>query len=163
MGQSSYQNDSDVLLHLVNGQGKGNCDIKSLFKGQGGCDEYELKNDKWEIITQVSKLYTDIILKSETLGSGSSSYDKLSWGETYQIGSTTEEDDNGNMILTGFDYNEEQSGKFNPSSPLGELVDTQLSDPSNGKNHLRNTPYFYFGLIPGKTAIDKLRKNYFIN
>jgi hypothetical protein len=33
----------------------------------------------------------------------------------------------------------------------------------NNRNTRSNVPYYYFGLIPGKTAITKLRKNFFIN
>jgi hypothetical protein len=44
---------------------------------------------------------------------------------------------------------------------IGEDLDTELGDRFR-RHHFRNSPYFYFGINPGKTAMDKLRKEYLI-
>ena len=55
-------------------------------------------------------------------------------------------------------------GDYSEISANNSAFDS-ITDPNNrnNRNTRSNIPYYYFGLIPGKTAITKLRKNFFIN
>jgi hypothetical protein len=59
-----------------------------------------------------------------------------------------------------------------PWTPTSIYLNTLVTDAqpidspgvsSSGYNANKNIPYFYFGIKPGRTAIEKLRKDYFVN
>ena len=142
-GLTSYQDPAAVILELMTDCGKG---VKQLFNDDTGsdnanncgltsnkCKECELNSDVWIIIREISKIYTEIIMSDPTVN-GLTQYDSL---------------------LADIPL----AAKFNPSAPGGVDTDQYLGDRFK-LNHLANSPYFYFGLYAGRTAIDKLRKDY---
>ena len=168
MAPTSYQNPVDVLKWLV---GKTNCNVSDLFNQGSGCHENELKNGNYQWIKEISKIYTDIItvqtsasIDAEQFEPGSPSFDN-------------DEDDDG-LIISGYEFDNRAGQRFNPCGKTNTSpecnqppllpwsgIDKQTIDFGPGANHngSRNIPYYYFGLIPGKTAIDKLRNEFFVN
>jgi hypothetical protein len=148
---SSFQNPEDVIIYYMTNCNAG---VDQLFKNcglfNGQCTECELKDGTWQGIQQVSKIYADVILSESGPDPDP---------PTVPANLFTPQ-------FTGFDVNGQQSLKFHPSSPLGFQT---LGDPSLGyidinstesQHHWRNSPYFYFGLDNGRTAMDRLRKEY---
>lgn len=167
MASTSYQNPVDVLKWLI---GNTNCNVTALFNQGSGCHENELLNTNYQWVKEISKLYTDIItvqvnaaIDAEQFLPGSPSFDN-------------DEDDDG-LIISGYEFDNRAAQRFNPcsgpnSSPLCNQpplvwsgIDQQTIDFGPGADHngSRNIPYYYFGLIPGSSAIDKLRNEFFIN
>ena len=55
------------------------------------------------------------------------------------------------------------NGSIIPEDTLGDGWDKEIGRGSrNNQNSRSNIPYYYFGIIPGKTAISKLKKKYFV-
>lgn len=168
MGPTSYQNPVDVLKWLVT---QTNCNVTNLFEQGQGCHENELKNENYQWIKEISKIYTDIItvqtsasIDDEQFLPGSPSFD-------------ADEDDDG-LIISGYEFDNTAGQRFNPCAKTNTSpecnqppflpwsgIDEQTIDFGPGANHngSRNIPYYYFGITPGKTAIDKLRNEFFVN
>jgi hypothetical protein len=157
---TSYQNPALIVLKFMTNCSQG---IEQLFGGNhpcglvggplGGsdCDECEVNDDVWRQIRQASKLYTEIILNPPDAQGVQTPPQYITWSH--------------------FDADSGQAARFNPSAPNG-LNDTDLflstSRESSGAiqnkhHHLANTPYFYFGIKNGSTALDLLRKNYLVD
>lgn len=70
----------------------------------------------------------------------------------------------GNGTSTWTDMGSLSTGDYTDISN-NNLAFDGITDPNNrnNKNTRSNIPYYYFGLLPGKTAITKLRKNFFFN
>lgn len=140
---TSYQNPVYIMLYHLKNVG---CDVGDLFKTAGNCGGYEIKNHIWQHLHEVSKLYTDIILKDESQG------DPL-----WQPGGST----NSEGETVGFFYNSRILNKVHPTGVDNDINIGYGGGTSGGDgDHFRNTPYFYFGLYDGKTAMDRLRKEY---
>lgn len=151
IGLSTYQNPAMIVLSMMNPCSKG---IEGLFTEHNcglfsaACDECEVDNYVYRTIRLISRVYTDIII-----------------GPNPQ---TPELDE-----WVGLDYDPQQTPRFNPTDPSGSYGasvgsnsnggwgDQAVGDSSPG-NSLADVPYFYFGLIAGGTAIDKLRKDYLV-
>ena len=144
---TSYQDPAEVLLSLMGDCKKG---VNSLFKNDfncgalvSPCEECQLNNDAWLVIREISKIYTDIIIDVDNPASPTAGTDLTS----YQ----------------GLEADIGLAKRFQPSAPGGfNDTDKTLGDQVR-KNHVANTPYFYFGLYPGRTAIDRLRKDYLVD
>lgn len=139
MGLTSYQNPAMVILSLMPNCGQG---VEQLFDrspakygGDNPCNEYECDDNVWNQIREVSKLYTDIIIGADSQGF-----------DTFQQ----------------FEFDPQQRPRFHPSWFGSSLDNDQTIGTQNPAHHLANIPYFYFGLINGGTAIDKLRKEYLV-
>lgn len=145
IGNTTYENPAMVILGLMPNCAKG---VEQLFDGVGcglgnhSCYECECNNRVWKEIRQVSKIYTDVLIGPDSLG---------------------------NDIWTGFDMDSQQTPRFHPSAPTGYDNDAPSCTTCNSglgnanpAHHLANIPYFYFGLINGGTAMDKLRKEYLV-
>jgi hypothetical protein len=144
MGLTTYQNPAMVVLKMMTNCSRG---VEGLFgqNGQGGCNEYEVDDWVYRTLRLVSRTYTDVIID--------------------EVG--------GLDVWSSFDFDPQQTPRFNPTDPQGDYGvatgtdgddgygDLALGDPSPG-NSLADIPYFYFGLKAGRTAIDKLRKEYLI-
>jgi hypothetical protein len=133
---STSYNDPFEYLYYVLLQG-GNCRVNPLFRGGGGCTEYETENTPtntssepfYSTLSKLSTIYTEIETK----------FDNTSNSEVYD----------------GLTIDNEYKDRFSPSThPIARPNDNQLETR-------KNIPYFYFGLKPGATAIDKLKVKYF--
>lgn len=166
MGSTSYQDPFDVIQWLLS---KENCSVGALFDGGQGCHEKELKNDYYQWVKEISKIYNDIITVQTDVTIDSDNFQP----GTADIGGDV--DENG-PIISGYLFDNELGQRFSPcggntgincNQPpapwSGEDTQPIESGPSGFDNASKNIPYYYFGLLPGRTAIDKLRKEYFIN
>jgi len=99
------------------------------------CYECEINDEVWQVIRQVSKIYTDIILTEPPAL----------------------------QSFSHFQMDTAQAKRFHPSAPSGVDGEPEIGYPwAGGRHNLANVPYFYFGLIAGSTAMDKLRKDYLV-
>ena len=73
----------------------------------------------------------------------------------------TENGGNWNPPYDNGDYSDLSSGGINPQGSSFDRYDT-FSNRSQNPNVRSNIPYYYFGLNPGKTAINKLKNNFFL-
>lgn len=163
MGGSSYKDPFEVLVYLLTTV---NCRLSNLFNRGQGCHENELTNDKYQVMKEVSKIYTDIVT-IEDVETGV---------EVFNPGVESDDEDEDGLITSGFNNNHRLGQRFSPCGGDTGTDCNQPPDPWSGKdtqeiavgpgvfhNASKNIPYYYFGLIPGRTAIDKLRRKYFIN
>jgi hypothetical protein len=166
MGPTSYKDPFDVIQWLMT---KNNCNVGALFAGGQGCHEKELKDEYYQWVKEISKIYTDIITVQTSLSIDSDNFEP----GTEDVGGDV--DENG-PIISGYLFDNDLGQRFSPCGgdtgvdcnqpPLpwsGEDTQTIQSGPGSFDNASKNIPYYYFGLLPGRTAIDKLRKEYFIN
>ena len=145
IGVTTYQDPAAVLLALMKDCKKGpdglfRSDCGKIFNFDKKCNECECEDEVYKQLRYVSRLYSDIIL-TEDVSTGSD-FVPVRW--------------------TGFDFDTRQTPRFNPTNPGGLDNDPEIGD-NQFANHLANIPYFYFGLIPGSSAIDKLRKDFLVN
>jgi hypothetical protein len=153
LGLTTYQDPAMVMLKMMQPCSFG---IEGLFTqyycGVWGskCHECEINDVVHWTLRLIPRIYTDIII-----GPKSNPYNP-------------DLDE-----FTGFDYDPQQTPRFNPTDPTGGYgITPTLPSPatwgesSTGDRHpgnsLADSPYFYFGLINGSTAIDKLRKDYLL-
>jgi hypothetical protein len=148
MGLSTYQNPAMVFLKMMNPCSKG---IEGLFNrpcgiGSGSCNECEIDDEAYQTLRLIPRIYTDILLGPKSID--------------------PQQDE-----FIGFQYDPQQTARFNPTDPQGgygvtPTIGGTWGDKSVGDylpgNSLADVPYFYFGLINGGTAIDKLRKDYLV-
>ncbi len=205
LDESSYKDPKDVFLYTAKRYG---CALNLMFDKQQGCHEYELKDEPYFFIKEVSKLYTDIVTVVDNIG------DEV-FRPTRIIANSPDVDNQAgnpndpNYVTAdgGFEVDRDIANRFSPcggdsSKPCipytetsgnwngdngilgagnqvwgGPWTDEQYSDFStypeafdnirnltarNNKNTKSNIPYYYFGIRPGKTAINKLRKEFFL-
>jgi len=185
IGITSYQDPIDVLKYLIDATG---CNVSALFDRGSGCHENELKNQNYQYVKEISKIYTEIItgqvdqsIDSDFFAPGTPTLVEDPSNPGFFI---TDEDDDG-PIISGFNFDNKLGQRFSPCGG-GNLStcnqppnpwsgeDTQensdatalggiLLGPSELNNASKNIPYYYFGLNPGKTAIEKLRNKFFLN
>lgn len=141
MESTTYQNPSQVILKQIKNCSSG---IDGLFDKCGGlslsneCDECEVDVAR-KFIKTTSRLYADIVLTDEDVNTG---LIEFKWFEN-DMGQVQKFS---NSLYDG-----------NDGDPMTYVNDDKLG---SGTNHLGNVPYFYFGLIAGSTALDKLRTLY---
>ena len=166
MGPTSYQDPFDVIQWLMS---KESCSVGALFEGGQGCHEKELKNEYYQWVKEISKIYNDIITVQTNSNVDADGFQP----GTADLGG--DEDENG-PIISGYLFDNDLGQRFSPcggntgvdcNQPpapwSGEDTQPINSGPGSNDNASKNIPYYYFGLLPGRTAIDKLRKDYFIN
>ena len=135
MGNTTYQDPAMVFIKHMQPCKDG---IEPLFEDNpcgmfsADCNECEVNNPVYRDIRQVARLYVDIILSEPP--------------------SISE--------FTGFEFDIAQTNRFNRSAPGGVDPDQEIGSAKH--HHLANSPYFYFGLTNGSTAMDKLRKLYLV-
>ena len=161
LGPNSYNNPELLVINLL--KRAGNCKPKKIFKGGAigsatNCNEYELEDEYWSELNEVSKIYVDILEEVEPTGQTKSYYNGLSYdiGPNQKFHPTAIRKNNPTPINASFTGPNLYQGY---DSQISTPYDKQLGDRSS-KHHFRNSPYFYFGINPGKTSIDKLRKLY---
>jgi hypothetical protein len=171
MSTTSYQSPKEVLQYLLTTV---NCKLNQLFKGglNEPCHEQELKNVNYQYIKEVSKIYADVNTCQTDINAES---------EQFEPGADCLGDDGTGNITpngeqSGFVFDARSGQRFAPCGGYGNCnqppnpwsgQDIQSNGPAEGPgtdhNASRNIPYYYFGLNPGKTAIEKLRKQFFVN
>jgi len=166
MGPTSYQNPEDVIRWLLNLK---NCHLGRIFEGSVGCHEKELTNEAYQWVKEISKIYTEIVTVQTD---ENTDLEQFSPG-TQDVSGDSDED---GPIVSGFVFDNLIAQKFSPCGntsgvdcnqpPLswsGQDKQTIENGPGIFHNASKNIPYYYFGLIPGKTSIEKLRKQFFVN
>ena len=161
MGLTSYEDPIDVLRYLISLE---NCKVSPLFEGGSGCHENELKNVYYQWVKEISKIYNEIVIVQNNVATES---------EVFLPGAVDVFDP---TEVSGYIYNNILGQRFSPCGgntgincnqpPLPwSNEDTQEINVGPGANHngSKNIPYYYFGLIPGRTAIEKLRNKFFVN
>jgi hypothetical protein len=114
------------------------------------CHEKELKNFSFQYIKEVSKVQNTVV----TVPYLTNPNNPNSAVEVLDISGIDPE------TPGPFDTNYDLLYRWNPAIPDNASMDLNYQTP-NG-NMLRNGPYFFFGIKPGKTALEKLRRDYFL-
>jgi hypothetical protein len=197
--ETSYEDPRDVILYCAKNFTNPRCSLQQLFWGSGlfdgyPCHEYELKDNPFFFMKEVSKIYTD-----QQLSEVPPNEDEFG-GPGYQgINNPYGDFTNDPVVYGGFIVDAASANRFSPCGKTGggtECVGYNSTNPLVGRwfnnnnqlnanlspedadsdswdryisrgqrnnvNSRSNIPYYYFGVVPGKTAINKLRKDYFI-
>ena len=183
--ESSYEDPLDVLMFLGSTV---NCNYRNLFWGDGSidgypCHEYELKDDPYFLMKEVSKIYADVVVNdpaSPPISPNDGEFNPLvpffnpyaDQSVSPANGGFTVNKDIANRFSpcgTSFGCNGwptenwPLNGSIIPEDTLGDGWDKEIGRGSrNNQNSRSNIPYYYFGINPGKTAINKLKKKYFV-
>ena len=197
--ETSYEDPRDVFLYLLH-KTTPPCSPPDMFHGSGAnsgwfCHEFELRNDPYFFIKEVSKIYTDIALSDCTAPffTNQDEFNPPSAVNPYadMVGSTSYDHNYGGFLVDVNSGSRFSPCGGNPSNCYGQPAsnwthdvlpinpanvspDTNEADNNgwdryisqsnrNNPNVRSNIPYYYFGINPGKTAISKLRKDYFVN
>lgn len=183
--ETSYEDPRDVLLYLASLTNP-KCSLRDMFWGDGSidgypCHEYELKDDPFFFMKEVSKIYTDVELQGLT-GPNEDKFNPV--GTSVPYADLYSDPTN----YGGFTVDKEVASRFspcggNPSNCIGKpafnwtgsgaLPNQNDADSDswdryndrgnrNNPNSKSNIPYYYFGIVPGKTAINKLKKDFFV-
>lgn len=178
--ETSYVNPQEVLLYIS----RRDCNLSSLFynRSETSCHSNEFRPDWFFLYKESSKIYTEIELGGQ--------FDEFSPdpnSSTYPYADMI----NSDPTFGGFLVNRELANRFSPcggdspercngyggpiemwstnpnlTTDLDQATSTSwdygnsILDRSN-KPKRNNMPYYYFGIFPGKTAISKLRSQYF--
>ena len=169
---SSYDDPGLVLVYNMLNLKK-SCKLKDLFNGRAAgpatsCNEFELKDSTYLSIREISKIFLEQVFYEDNTGNtwwhppgvNPNSNQDLPNNVALQGGDSYEDTDY--TTLVGFSIDKDGAIKFSPASAYntsGIDEDKSISDQTDS-NHYRNVPYFYFGLLPGKTSLDRLRKEY---
>ena len=180
--ETSYQSPQEVLFYLLK---QNNCNPRELFYGSGlidgyPCHEFELKDNPTFFMKEISKIHVD-----QEVGVNDE-FNPPS-GTVNPYGDLV----NNPPVYGGFLVNKLSGSRFSPcgnnpsncyGQPSNNWINTGtagVSSPDineadndgwdryisrgnrNNPNVRANVPYYYFGITPGKTAINKLKKNYF--
>jgi hypothetical protein len=201
LGETSYQDPTDVLLYLAKNHGGSNCDLDSMFYGSVGsipCHEREIKDEPFFYMKEVCKIYNDVVLSDGiTVPTDEDEFNPLNGTDiaaSYNNNPYASFNPGGSEQLNGgFEVDLELANKFSPCGgnssaqrcqglpndsnwknynhqiDFPENADSNESwdriierGQRNNKNTRTNNPYYYFGITPGKTAIDKLKREFFI-
>lgn len=175
IGVTSYQDPIDVLKYLIDKTG---CNVSQLFERGSGCHENELKNQNYQYVKEISKIYTEIITGQVDSAIDSDIFEPGSNILTDVDGTYVNDVDDDGPIISGLKFDNRLGQRFSPCGgtsgvdcnqpPLpwsgeDEQSNTPASGPDSFNNASKNIPYYYFGLNPGKTAIEKLRNKFFLN
>lgn len=185
-GLSSYQDPKDVIRYLLLVRG---CDVNDMFNNEQGCHEKEFNYGvadsgslyEYQVIKEVSKLFTEIKLDQDEVEDRDGNIITLDRDGFDPSKIINLEDDTGSGFIYDIKYGQRfhpcvddnnclpPPNNWAPTRTLGGYAGLLVSDaqsiadgPDSTHNASKNAPYYYFGLIPGKTAIEKLRKNYFV-
>jgi hypothetical protein len=175
MGATSYQDPLEVIRYLLSFN---NCRISAMFRGASGCHDKELKDEYYQWVKEISKIYNEIVVGQTDPNTDLDQFEPgISLITSVDNGVVTYEEDEDGIINSGYVFDNRLGQRFSPCGkgnsnpecnqpPLtwsGEDKQTIDFGPGSTHNSSRNIPYYYFGLTPGKTAIDKLRKQFFVN
>lgn len=138
---TTYKDPRVVFLYLL---GTTSCNINGLFTSGRGCHSMELKDSSYQIIKEVSKIQNQVQTR-EFLTDPSDLNSAVDVFDTSQP-----------FII---DFNEQV--RYHPLSPDNISMNNNGNDRPNSYM-VSNSPYFYFGLHQGRTALEKLRRDYFL-
>jgi len=166
--ESSYTDPEDVLIYFLLQE---DCDFKDLFLGQGGCNEYELKADVQKYIRKVCQIQNEIVtIPPADSQTGAYLYeDPEVWdfgnGTLYSGVATSAFPGDPDIVNGPFEVDPLLDSRYHPN-PENDPNNLNTNSSLFANPHLdtkTNMPYFYFGLVPGKSAIDKFRSKYLVN
>jgi hypothetical protein len=189
IGPTSYQDPREIILFFLY---LSDCNVGQLFtNGNITCHEKELEDgsgkEYYRLFKEVSKIHTEVALTEDA--SGNPTFDPSVGinpvtGEN-TAGNVDPTDPTSLLPGSGFIFDVAFGQRFNPCvnnndclpppapwTPTSIYLNTLVTDAqpidspgvsSSGYNANKNIPYFYFGIKPGRTAIEKLRKDYFVN
>ncbi len=178
--ETSYVNPLDVLLYIS----RRDCGLSSLFYriDETNCHSNEFRPQWYYLYKEISKIYTEI-----ELGGPNDEFSPDPNSSTYPYADMINPD----PTFGGFLVNRESANRFSPcggSNPercngYGGPIEMWSTNPNlttdldqatstswdygnsylsrSNKPKRNNLPYYYFGIYPGKTAITKLRSQYF--
>ncbi len=160
--ETSYQDPSAVLIYLLRQE---NCDFGKLFLNPAEisvkCHELELYQEYQESIREVCKEHNTVVTVP-TIDPASGEPDFIN-PEVWDVAGTASDIDPDD-VDGPFEVDELLYNRYNPN----QIIDPSYN-PANFSNantgHIdprTNMPYFYFGLRPGKSAIDKFRTNFLL-
>lgn len=176
--ETSYEDPRDIFFYLGK---KVNCQYRQLFDNENSCHEYELIDDGYFLIKEASKIQNTVELGGATL------VDEEQFSPTNENNPYYDYINADTPTYGGFSVDLGLANKFSPCGNGGQCVgqpndkwtndgtnpeDDEANSNSwdninqrfarNNKNTRSNIPYYYFGINPGKTAINKLKKEYFV-
>ena len=192
--ETSYEDPRDVLLylsHLTNPP----CSLRDMFWGSGTiagypCHEYELKDNEYFMMKEVSKIHVDI----ELGGIVNTPTEDEFGGPGFNASNPYGDQINDPPVFGGFLVSKSVGSRFSPCgiagcigqpssnwvegtpgfpTPTPVLPDQNAANSNswdqyssrgtrNNINSRSNIPYYYFGINPGRTAINKLKKDFFV-
>jgi hypothetical protein len=189
MDETSYEDPIDVLLYMGKVFPDNACQLRDMFHGGGitgnPCHEYELEDDPYFFMKEISKIYIDIETAgvapnedefSPTNGTTNPYADLVS--DPPQWGGFLVDKEIASRFSPCGDYPSNCVGQplnkwTNGINPINQTaIDTNEADNDgwdryisqgnrNNPNSRSNIPYYYFGLNAGKTAINRLRTEFF--
>jgi hypothetical protein len=184
--ETSYEDPREVIDYLAS---KRNCNLDPMFYGGIGCHEREMQDQEFFLMKEISKIYTDIITAPKPVGSDFTDVFEPAGGFVNPLANLPAIDistSGGTAGDSGFEVDLEVGNRFSPCGSNGNCNPgsnwtTTWLDPNddsannflgfdsitqpiqrNNINTRSNIPYYYFGINPGKTAINKLRKDFFV-
>lgn len=145
LSPTSYKDARD-LINWFSDNKKGKLD-KKQFNSGGGCNELEFKffdgTNREEgpgfYVKEMCKIHIEVFETEPDTDDG---------GTRVSVGGTP---------FAGYGTNNPLFNRFSEKVTYPNITDSTTSRNTEGYNN----PYFYFGLNPGKTALDKLRRDYF--
>lgn len=157
--ETSYVDPEAVLIYLLRQE---NCDFGKLFYNiaeiSAKCHEIELYEEFQEIVREVCKVHNTIVTIPDLDSSGNPDFDNPEVWDVTGLASVLDPDDvDGPFEVDDLLYNRYHPNQFVDTNNTPESI----QNINRGHVDVRtNMPYFYFGLRPGKTAIDKFRDKY---
>ena len=162
--ESSFEDPKDVFIYLMRQE---SCKFKELFtkRGKPQCKEFELKTKYRAVVAEVAKEHNSIVSipVQYTNANGALVWDIDNppvWDVT---GSFTNFDPDG--VNGPFAVDSLLKDRYEPNEvvPSPQWTVTNQSIYSNPYIDVKtNMPYFYFGLVPGQSAINKYREKYLV-
>ena len=161
LDSTTYADPEPVIVYLLQ---QDKCDYGKLFISKSDspeCHEEELKDDVFERVREVCKVHNTIVTVPVAISGGGYDFDNPEvWDVTGIASSIDPENVNGpfevdTLLRDRYHPNPNNSSSYAPSSY--SFLSSAHIDPKT------NMPYFYFGLIPGKTAMDKFKQKYLVN
>lgn len=159
--ETSYEDPEAVLIYLLRQE---DCKFGKLFYNPAEigvkCHELELYHEYQKSVREVCKEHNTIVTVPATDTSGTLDFDNPEVWDVTGIASTIDPDD----VDGPFEVDDLLYNRYNPNQSI-DPNNTPTSELNANRGHVdtrTNMPYFYFGLRPGKSAIDKFRNNYLV-
>jgi hypothetical protein len=158
---TSYVDPEPVFVYLLQQDG---CDYGKLFIDKSDCPECheeELTDVNFKSVREVCKIHNTIVTVPVAIPGGGYDLDNPEVWDVTGIASSIDPTaidgpfEVDTLLRDRYHPNPNNSSTYAPSSY--SFLSSAHIDPKT------NMPYFYFGLIPGKTAMDKFKQKYLVN
>tara|TARA_R110001592_G_scaffold317875_5_gene594866 strand:+ start:681 stop:3821 length:3141 start_codon:yes stop_codon:yes gene_type:complete len=161
--ETSYVDPTVVFLYIMRLE---NCKFKELFMRKANeydgieCHEFELKNDYQALVREVCKIQNDIVTVPYQDNQGNFDFMQPEVWDITGIADTIDPNDTpgpfsiDTLLYNRYHPNQNISPTENPTNY--NVINEVQVDPRT------NMPYFYFGLRPGKSAINKFREKFIV-